>query len=123
MAKDAIRGDDIASDAELLQPVGGASLRLRFQGPFEGKTVTWDATFTTLRHWSQEHPSSRTLRNFIDIGPETPYGMSLTVGLNVPCIDMPTVRKAMMMVRQYKRLARGRHEFGQVVHLPAVPEN
>ena len=31
-----------------------------------------------------------------------------------PAIDLPTVRKAMMMVRQYKRLRRGRHYFGPI---------
>ena len=34
--------NDIALEAELLDPAGGAHLRLRFSGPFEGKNVTWD---------------------------------------------------------------------------------
>ncbi len=123
MADSPTRADDIASEAELLQPIGGSSLRLRFKGPFEGKVITWDATFTTLRHWCMEHPSPLPQRNFIDIGPNTPDGLNLIVGLDVPCIDMPTVRKVMMMVRQYKRLARGRHEFGQAVRLPGLPED
>lgn len=114
---------DIASEADLLQPAGGASLRLRFSGPFEGKTVIWDATFTTLANWCKDHPTSLPQRNFIDIGGDTADGVSLTVGLNVPCIDIPTVRKAMMMVRQYKRLAHGRHEFGEAVRFPASPED
>lgn len=114
---------DIITEAELLEAAGGASLRLRFSGPFEGKIVTWDATFTTLANWCEEHPSNRPQRNFIDIGDNTAYGICLIVGLDVPCIDIPTVRKAMMMVRQYKRLARGRHEFGQGVRFPALPED
>lgn len=114
-------GDDIASEAELLGPVGGASLRLRFCGPFEGELVTWDATFTTLANWCKEHPSSLPQRNFIDIGNPSANGITLTVGLNVPCIDLPTVRKAMMMVRQYKRLARGRYAFGEPIHVPPSP--
>jgi hypothetical protein len=34
------------------------------------------------------------------------------VGLHVERIDPPTVRKAMIMIRRYKRLRRGRHEYG-----------
>jgi hypothetical protein len=104
------RCHDIVSEAELLGPVGGTSLHLRFDGPFEGRTVTWDATFTTLAACSG---APAPLRNFIDIGDESGRGLTLTVGLNVPRIDLPTVRKTMMMIRQYKRLSRGRHEYGQ----------
>jgi hypothetical protein len=104
---------DVAREAELLEPAGGAQVRLRFNGSFEGKSVSWEATFTTLANWQVEHPSDGPGRNFIEIGEETTHGIALTVGLNVPCIDIPTIRKAIMMVRQYKRLARGRHEFGE----------
>jgi len=100
---------DILRDAELIDPLGGARLQLRFTGPFEGDTVTWNAIFITLSA-STESPAPQ--RNFIEIGDESEHGLTLTVGLNVPCIDAPTVRKAMMMIRQYKRLARGRHEYG-----------
>lgn len=103
------RNHDIANEAELLGPIGNASLRLRFDGPFQGRTVTWDATFATLTACSG-NPAPQ--RNFIEIGQETDRGIPLTVGLNVPCIDLPTVRKTMMMIRQYKRLGPGRHEYG-----------
>ena len=33
------------SEITLLSEPGGAQVRLRFSGPFEGRTVTWDATF------------------------------------------------------------------------------
>lgn len=100
---------DIVSEAVLMDTIGGSRLRLRFQGPFEGNTVTWDATFIALTA-NQETPPYP--GNFIDIGETGAEGIRLTVGLSVPCIDLPTVRKAMMMIRQYKRLRRGRHEYG-----------
>lgn len=100
---------DILSEAELLGPLGESTLQLRFHGPFEGRSVTWDATFCTLTACQLAHHPQQ---NFIEIGEEHAQGMSLTVGLNVSAIDAPTVRKTMMMIRQYKRLARGRHEFG-----------
>ena len=105
--------DDIAREADLLEAPGGTRLRLRFSGPFEGRQVTWDATIATLEHWRRESGLKRPLRNFIDIGEEGTDGIALAIGLDVPAVDIPTVRKVMMMVRQYKRLARGRHEFGQ----------
>lgn len=120
MAKPSPLTKDIAREAELLEPAGGASLRLRFNGPFEGRQVTWDATFITLASWQAKFAPNRPLRNFIDIGEETAHGVRLTVGLDVPYIDIPTVRKAMLMVRQYKRLARGRHEFGRA--MPTLPD-
>lgn len=110
--------NDNLAQVELLERPGGASLRLRFNGPFEGSVVTWDATFTTLANGQSP---GQVQRNFIEIGDKTPHGIALTVGLNVPCIDIPTVRKAILMIRQYKRLARGRHEFGPAA-LPVTPE-
>lgn len=103
---------DIANEAELLGKPGGEQLRLRFHGPFEGDEVLWDANLFTLDAWRNEHPDEVIQQGFIDIEAETPHGFALTVVLNVQRIDLPTVRKAMMMIRQYKRLRRGRHLFG-----------
>ena len=104
---------DIAEQAELLDPPGGNALRLRFSGPFEGREIRWDAELLTREAWQQRHPQPPALRqNLIDIGTDGPQGTPITVVLNVTAIDLPTVRKAMMMVRQYKRLRRGRHDFG-----------
>jgi hypothetical protein len=104
--------NDIAKEAQLLDKPGGAQLRLRFRGPFEGGEVTWDALLITLEAWQREHPDSPVLQNFIDIGDETAEGIALTVGLQVDRIDLPAVRKTMMMIRQYKRLRPGCHLYG-----------
>jgi hypothetical protein len=37
------------------------------------------------------------------------------VGLAVPLIDAATVLRSMIMIRNYKRLRPGRHEFGDCV--------
>lgn len=96
---------DIVQEATLLDSPGGDQLRLRFSGPFAGRQVIWDATLIAMTPGQQ--------RNYIEIGHATENGIQLTVGLNVACIDLPTVRKTMMMIRQYKRLRQGRHEYGQ----------
>jgi hypothetical protein len=94
-------------DYEILGPLGGGELRLRFRGPYAGREVVWDAHFMTRSRYGTE-----TTRNFIDIGAEGPHGRQLIVVLNVDCFDTPTLRKAIIMVRQYRRLRPGRHEFG-----------
>ena len=91
------------SEITLLSEPGGPEVHLRFTGPFEGHTVTWDATF---RRAQENQP------NAIDIGEEGPYGVLLTVTLALPCFDLPAIRKTVIMIRQYKRLRRGKHEFG-----------
>jgi hypothetical protein len=96
-----------APDYEILGPLGGTELRLRFRGPYAGQEITWDAHFMTRSHYGTE-----TMRNFIDIGAKGPHGRQLTVVLDVNCFDTPTLRKAIIMVRQYRRLRPGRHEFG-----------
>jgi hypothetical protein len=104
---------------EALEPVGDQSLRLRFVGPFEGRPIVWDATFMTLdaayRQWLAEgHAPSpgAGLKQFIEIGAEGPEGRRLSVGLKLPAIDEPTVWKTLTMLRNYKRLRMGRHEWG-----------
>jgi hypothetical protein len=103
---------DIAEEAQLLDKPGGTQLRLRFRGPFEGNEVTWNARLITLDTWQKMHPDTSIRQNFIDIGEKTAEGIAITVGLQVECIDLPTVRKTMMMVRQYKRLRPGCHLYG-----------
>ncbi|GAB4299656.1 MAG: hypothetical protein Kow0096_19180 [Thiohalomonadaceae bacterium] len=92
-------------DYQALIPLGGPELQLRFRGPFEGREIVWDARFVTRRH-------SGEACNSITIGDEGPQGRRLTVVLDVAAFDAPAVHKTIIMVRQYKRLRRGRHEFG-----------
>ena len=94
--------DPLAS-ATLLDPPGGQSLRLRFTGPFQGRTVCWDACLEAL-------PAGQS--NYIEIGTEGEHGSALRIGLKAERIDLPTVRKAILMIRQYKQLAPGRRKFG-----------
>lgn len=95
---------DVLEDVELLDAPGGTSLRLRFQGPFEGRVVTWLATLHAL--------AGRGGGNHIEIGDDLPGGIPIAIGLQVKRIDLPTARKAVIMIRRYKRLRRGRHEYG-----------
>jgi hypothetical protein len=103
---------DILDAVELLDSPGGEKLRLRFSGPFEGRVINWDATLFTPTAWAAVHGGGEPQRNIIEIGDEGGHGITLNICLKVGCIDRPTIRKAVLMVRQYKRLQHGRHEYG-----------
>lgn len=103
---------DLLDEVELLGSPGGEKLRLRFDGRFEGKVVRWDATLFTPTAWAEARGEEEPLRNIIEIVDKGKNRITLNLCLKVKCIDRPTVRKAVMMVRQYKRLRCGRHEYG-----------
>jgi hypothetical protein len=95
--------------------------RVRFSGRFEAAEVVWDCEFVTLRsEWQRQGAGSRDevdgLRSFIDIGAPAERGVPVRVGLDVARIDRPAILKMMVMMRNYKRLRRGRHEFGAPHH-------
>lgn len=93
---------------------------LAFTGPFEGHEVVWRCEFVTLdaelRRLEQEHAqATQGLRNFIEIHEPVAEGVPLRVGLALPRIDTAAIEKMMLMIRLYKNLRRGRHEYGEVV--------
>lgn len=103
----------------LIEPLRDDEACFVFDGPFEGETITWNARLVTLERANQldlggSGPPFR--RPFIDIDDSTPSGHRLTVALDIPRIDEPTVLRTIIMIRQYKRLRRGRHEFGEARH-------
>ena len=103
---------DVIAETELLGAPDGSTLRLRFPGPFEGRTVTWDATFLALAAPEGHTEAATSVGNFIEIGEDGPNGIPIRVGLPVARIDVPTIRKTIIMIRRYKRLCRGRHDYG-----------
>jgi len=98
---------------ELLSPLNGQQVRVRFGGHFEGAPVIWEATLVSLQVIARPGDS---LRRFIEIGPAEGGHRPVTVGLDVAVIDRPTILKAQVMLRQYKRLREGRHEYGPRIH-------
>lgn len=79
---------------------------VRFTGPFHGQLVVWDCEFVTLASAGAE-------RNFIEIAEAGPHGVPLGVGLDIRCIDRPAIEKMIIMIRNYKNLHYGRHEYGE----------
>ncbi len=93
-----------------------ASAYFRFMDVYQGRTVIWDCHLVTLKaeyenlRASGNNPGE--LANFIEIKDNGGQLIPLRVGLNIPRIDIPAIRKMIVMIRQYKRLGPGRQEFG-----------
>lgn len=102
---------------ELLSPLGEGSCHIRFTGPFLNELIIWDAYLQSLSYYVSELDQRATpVRQFIHIGEDTEQGRIIRIGLNVPAIDEPVILKSLIMVRQYKRLKLGRHEYGELLH-------
>ncbi len=101
-------------DCMLLSPPGGGEVRVRFEGVLQGHRLTWDGHFMTLQHaWEMCQPAQAgPLQQFIEVGEDGPLGRHIQVGLAVPVMDRPSIIKTVIMLRQYKRLRPGRHDYG-----------
>lgn len=102
-----------------LSPVPALKVQLQFAGTLNEQEVLWDATLQTLASYLAENPkakpSSKTFeaRSFMQVEPPHDNISALQVVLAVPLIDEPTIRKTIIMIRCYKRLKVGHHEFGK----------
>lgn len=84
---------------------------LQFSGPFQGREVCWDTHFYTLE--ACPYVSSDTNKGYIEINPVNDNEMKLVVALNITEINHPAILKMMIMIRQYRNLAVGKHEYGR----------
>ena len=98
----------------MVSPSDGNSARIRFLGMFEDSPVIWDATVRALARGRPEQGcvNAAPQRQYLEIAPQGLPLRRITVGLNVTAIDPPVLLKTIIMVRKYKRLHSGRHEFG-----------
>ncbi len=90
----------------LVEQLDDQCVHLRFTGPFQGRTVIWDCEFATL-------DKRQSQRNYIDVETPQSSGISLRVGLSLARIDTAATKKMVLMIRHYKRLRSGRHEYGE----------
>jgi hypothetical protein len=93
---------------------------ISFLGPFQGQVVLWNMTLATLSHW-QRHGSDTPISGsesfnsqFIEIAEVAEAVFRLRVGLEVEHIDEPVIKKTIIMIRNYRRLAIGRSGFGSI---------
>jgi len=99
---------------KLEKMTGDNEARFLFDGPFEHKIVTWHAHLVTCKHFNHlsQSPDTETPR-FIDITPSAETGhYNIKICLDINHITKAEILKTIIMVRQYKKLAPGKHKFG-----------
>lgn len=84
---------------------------IQFEGKLDGKSVVWNACIRTIEEYALSHEVSEDPRQFIDISIENDV-YKLEIGLNIELIDAATIERTIIMIRNYKRLQPGRHEYG-----------
>jgi len=100
----------------LLAAPGAEQARFVFSGNFQGEPIIWDATLLTLARYHADEPETgqSVVRSaFMEIGGKTAHGRAIRVVLDIPLIDEVAILRTIIMVRNYKRLHSGRHEFGE----------
>ncbi len=109
---------ELGRDYRHAEPPASDYAHIRFTGMFQGNEVIWDAVIVTLaREYRERYPAGQqvtaeiSLPQFIEVGAMTDGMRKLKVGLNVPRIDTATLRKTIIMIRNFKRLHAGRHEY------------
>lgn len=97
----------------LIHQFNAQHAHIEFTGHFKGEIVTWDTDFFTLDGFLEEENIKDTnLKQFIDIKPFHKDIMKLTVVLKINEVNGPSIQKMMIMIKQYKELSLGRHEYG-----------
>ena len=97
----------------LIHQFNAQHAHIEFTGDFKGETVTWDTNFFTLEGFlAKENIKDTNLKQFIDITPVQTGVMKLTVVLKINEVNDPSIQKMMIMIKQYKELSIGRHEYG-----------
>lgn len=97
----------------LIQQLDDQLAHLKFTGPFQGRTVTWDTHFFTLDAYiAKENVTNMKHKQIIDIQPLEQDTMKLTVALNISKVNKPNIQKMMIMIKHYKNLSVGRHVYG-----------
>jgi hypothetical protein len=102
------------TDYILVSQSGSDRAHIRFLGVFENSPVIWDATIRALAHGRPGNACVKTdaQRQYLEIAPHGFPLRGIAVGLNIATIDHAALLKTIIMIRKYKRLHSGRHEFG-----------
>ena len=96
-------------------------VRIRFTGLFHNTQVIWNANIYTLQNRFRHGAQSSTyvinelpIKQCIDICENTD-SYDIDIALNLSQIDQATIKRTIIMVRKYKRLHLGRHEYGETI--------
>lgn len=106
-------------DYQLLHRHSASSVHLQFTGVFQQQPVVWDAVIQTLDEYFNQSLAAKLvpgqsvqLKQFIEIQPGE-NSVHLQIALNLAEIDDAAIKRSIIMIRKYKRLHIGRHEYGE----------
>lgn len=92
--------------------------RIQFTGMFNNKQVVWDVCIRTLRDYANDIQTNKaaqiSLKQFIEIEQGEACYRALVV-LKLHEIDTAAIGRTIIMIRKYKRLHLGRHEYGEAI--------
>ena len=95
----------------ILDELPAEKVHLKFEGELEGKVVVWNACLRTIADYAKNHQLSENPAQFIKIK-EDEGVYKLEVALNVEQINQSVIESTIIMIRKYKRLKLGFHEYG-----------
>lgn len=103
--------DGSAADYLLLEDHGPEHGHCLFRGQFQNQDIVWDCHIHPLLQNDASENGSRS-RQYIDISQQkNDKSLRIEIGLNVISITRAVVLKSIIMVRQFKNLDYGRHEW------------
>ena len=95
----------------LISELPGINVYLQFEGVFSGEQVVWNMCLSTIEEYAKSNQVADDPQQFINIE-HIDNTYHIDIGLNVKLIDRSVVERTIIMVRKYKRLDLGRHEYG-----------
>ncbi|HED35434.1 MAG TPA: hypothetical protein ENJ08_14660 [Gammaproteobacteria bacterium] len=105
------RLDELGLKYLLQDGLPAARVCIQFEGRLYDTRVVWNACIRTMEEYALENPVSSDPQQLISI--EVEAGVHyLEVVLNVSEIDRAVIERTIIMIRKYKRLKEGRHEYG-----------
>ena len=102
----------------LIDRLSDEHVHIQFIGYFQEQQIVWHAVIRTMRDYYESELKKTSgdkfeLRQFIDIEKKD-GGYRINLVLNLNKIDEAAIQKSIIMIRNYKRLSLGLHEYGEV---------
>jgi len=94
--------------------ISNNEVKFLFEGQLNHQTVTWHThLYTCKNHIIKSEIINNPIRQFIDISPHKKNNhYYLKICLKLEQITRADILKTIIMIRQYKNLTIGKHEFG-----------
>lgn len=90
-------------------------VKVAYVGEFQQQPVIWQVQIWSIPAFRKEYGPRRAMRQFIQIEQGDDCHLEAQVILNRENIREADILATMIMLRKYKRLALGRHEYGEFI--------